>query len=209
MKSTLAAALLAAAAMAFVPSEAGAQHFHIEFGGHHHGRHHHHHCYDWRPGFYYEYVRPPVAYIYAPPPPVRREVTYVYPTVSEAAPRQLSLAPQADVRPSPLPPAQGNAVVIRNPVTSGGAVAFVVDEKAEVSLKPGGSHSLSSGSSYLVEFDRGGGYGTARRTLGQGSFDFVVTPTGWDLVSQADSAAQLSAKPSVKRNEIPGRTNLR
>jgi hypothetical protein len=203
MKALHAPILLALAMLALSAAPAAAQRLHIDIGGGHygHGYHHHHHGHFWGPSFYYGYYAPPpVTYLY--PAPVRREITYVVPQANTASAAASGLA-RIEARPNALPPQTGT-VLIENPADSGSVVGFVVDEKTEVSLQPGESRVLSNSSSYLVEFDRGGNFGIARRTLGQGKFEFVATNSGWDLVSRRTaSAQQAAARPSVQRNELP------
>lgn len=204
MKALSPPILLALAVLAFSAAPAAAQRLHIDIGGghgHYHG-HHHHHGYHWGPSFYYGYYSPPpVTYVY--PAPVRREITYVVPQAATASSAASGLA-RVEARPNALPAAPTGTVVIANPANSGTVVGFVVDEKTEVSLQPGESRVLSNSTSYLVEYDRGGNFGIARRTLGQGSFEFIATNSGWDLVSRSTAAAQQAdVRPSVKRNDLP------
>jgi hypothetical protein len=207
-------ASLATALLVGLASPAQAQHFAVQFGSYGGGHHHHHHgCYGGYPGFGFYYAPPPVTYVY--PAPVRREI-YVVPQATSPLTQSINgtvnsggLA-RVEARPNLLPSqstavssssANASTVIVSNPVQSGGTVDFVIDGNVEVSLRPGESRALTNGSSYLVEFDRGGNYGLARRTLGQGTFDFVPTASGWDLVSRA--AAQSATRISPKHNDLP------
>lgn len=210
-------ALLATALCVGLAAPAQGQHFSMQFGsygGGYHHHHHHHDCYGGYPGFGFFYAPPPVTYVYSPP--VRREV-YVVPQatapLAQSSPGAASASGLARVeaRPNLLPAqhsstglsaANASTVIVSNPVQSGGAVDFVVDGKVEVSLQPGESRALTNSSSYLVEFDRGGNFGLARRTLGQGTFDFVPTASGWDLVSRAASV-QSATRIRPKHNDLP------
>lgn len=196
-RMAIAAAVLAAAGFAS-PAHAGKPHIDLFFGvGPSCGWHGHHHHY---------YARP---YYYAPPP-----VTYVYPApsvqyVAPVAPAPLAPAPatwtgRAEPRTNTLPVSQGitSTVTIRNPAASGGNVAFIVDENQEVALSAGQTQTLTDRGSYTVEFDRGGSFGTARKTLTSGAYEFQVTERGWDLVE----AGRIATKPSIRRNELPGTT---
>ncbi|HTN75190.1 MAG TPA: hypothetical protein VL096_08085 [Pirellulaceae bacterium] len=204
-------ALLALALLASVPDQAQAQSVAFSFGGGGHGYHHHHHC---RPSYYFGYAPPPV-YVY--PRVVAPPVTYVYPYPAAAVTPAIAPAPVAAAAPAPawnartqprpntLPVSQRQVTIVRNPAKSGGAVAFVVDEADEVALDEGQSHSLLTNSSYVVEFDRGGNYGTAKKSIGAGVYEFVVTERGWDLVSQG-SADRVASKPSIRQNELPAKS---
>lgn len=201
-------ALLALAMLAGAGSLADAQTFGFSIGGGHcHG--HHHHC---SPGYYFGYSSPPPVYVYpryfAPPP-----VTYVYPYA--AAPPVVAPAPVAaagapvnawktrtEPRANALPAADRQVSIIRNPARSGGAVTFVVDDHREVTLDAGQSHTVASTDGTTVEFDRGGDFGTSRKTLGPGLHEFVVTARGWDLVNQKDRIAA-ATRPQVKSNALP------
>jgi hypothetical protein len=200
-------ALLALAMMAAGGSLASAQSVRFSIGGGH-GFHHHHHC---PPSYYFGYSPPPI-YVYpryvAPPP-----VTYVYPYAAAPAavvPQPLATAPtptdtwkpRTEPRANMLPVSEGQVAIIRNPVSSGGAVSFVVDEDREVALAEGQSHKVANHGGSIVEFDRGGDFGTARKTLGSGLYEFVATERGWDLVSSKDRI-QTATRPSVKSNALP------
>lgn len=202
-----------------------AQSVQFSFGGGHghgHGHHHHHHH---RPAYSFGFFAPPPPPVYVYPRVVAPPVTYVYPypTAVAAPPPAPAVAatppaPSAAVadssawktRPQPrtnaLPTAQRQMTIIRNPAKSGGAVAFVVDEESEVALDEGQSHSLLQGESYTVEFDRGGDFGTSRKTVSGGVYEFVVTDRGWDLVSQSE-VQRTAARTTVKKNSLPATTS--
>jgi hypothetical protein len=62
--------------------------------------------------------------------------------------------------------------------------------------------------SYIVEFDRGGSFGTAKYELTEGEYEFVVTDRGWDLQRDATGGTWQTARvPEVKKNTLP--TTLR
>jgi hypothetical protein len=58
----------------------------------------------------------------------------------------------------------------------------------------GYSQKLTGRPSWIVEFDRGGSFGTARYTVTQGAYKFIATDRGWDLVQ--DDAAPAPPAPS-------------
>jgi len=196
---------------ALLPVSAARAEVHVDFlfggGGHGHGHgHHHHHHHGWYGGFY---VPRPV-YYYPPPPvyvPVAQPVPVAVPAVSTygaAAPAPLPMAaPVAStVQNNALPAYQGRGVSIRNPAETGAAVAFVVDSRREAELSPGESHSLAEKSSYVIEFDRGGDFGTARHVMNEGSYEFIATDRGWDI-RRLQTGAAGSAGTTVRRNTLP------
>jgi hypothetical protein len=69
-------------------------------------------------------------------------------------------------------------------------------------MKPGFEHSLSGGSQWLVEFDRGDDFGIARYGLVSGRYEFVVTERGWELVQAASPAGDVSAKQTAIDDEV-------
>jgi hypothetical protein len=193
--------VLAAAVQVGLGSQAArAQSFSFSIGhGHHHG-HHHHHCWDdhWcGPHWDYYYV--------APPPIVRREIRYVQP-VERVIETRVETPQTAAATPKPNAlasrPASQQPLQIWN---SGGErvpVAFIVDGQ-EVTLSDGQSHTFYGGGARLVEFDRGGDFGIARRSLAGSQYEFVITSGGWDLVSRTGPAA--TAQRTAPKNELPVR----
>jgi hypothetical protein len=155
-----------------------------------------------------------VRYVPVASPP---QVVYVPTAVSAAAPAPSapSLAPTMQSSSQPAQPnLRANAlpiqsttreasatitasVVVSNPADSGGHVSFILDGKQEMTLAPGEKTTLTDGVGRAVEFDRGGSFGTTRVTLGEASYEFAVTQSGWDLQRRS------SANPLVRRNELP------
>jgi hypothetical protein len=190
--------MLGLVACALSPAAVQAQSFSFSIGhGHHHGHHHHgwhhhHHC--WDDPFW---CGPHFGYYYAPPPIVQREIRYVQPVerVIEA-PRPVALPQSANLASSTRQPLQ-----IWNSAGRKVPVAFVVDGQ-EVTLQDGQSHTFYGGGARLVEFDRGGSFGTARRSLAGSEYEFVITSSGWDLVRRGEAAASVSQR-AAPRNELP------
>lgn len=215
--------------LAAVPSACSAQAFSFGFasgGGHHHGRPG---CYGGWYGF--DFYQPPLyAYpppvVYAPPP-----VTYVYPApavqVLQPLPTAVTQVPPspgglsaADIPPRLSPAAssgsavrlnslpaqqqQRSSVVLRNPAGNAGPVAFRVQDQVDAELGPGTARTWSDRSSLTVEFDRGGDFGTTRKILRPGAYEFVVTADGWDLVATVSPAVSGRAA-SLQKNTLPGK----
>ena len=180
-------------------------------GGHygHHGHHHHHHHPSWSFGFY---SPPPPRVTYVYPAPVVREQVYVYPqqtvlqqpvTVAPAPAPTSNWTSRPEPKANALPASQAKNswVIIRNPAASGGPVAFLIDEETDVRLEEGQSRSLSGGPR-TVEFDRGGDFGAAKKTLSEGTYEFVVTDRGWDLVNKKE-VERTATKPGAVKNALP------
>ena len=210
--------------LAALPSVCSAQSFSFGFGsgGHHHGHHghhgHHHGHGSWF-GFdvYQPVYRYPPPVVYAPPP-----VTYVYPAPAvqvvqpafsqvqplRADPSALASSPASSnsaVRLNSLPAQQQrSSVVLRNPAANAGPVAFRVQDQVDAELAAGTTRTWSDRTSLSVEFDRGGDFGTTRKVLRPGAYEFVVTEEGWDLVATVSPAVN-SRAASLQKNTVPGR----
>ena len=199
------------------PSVTLAQNFSFGFssGGHHHG---HHGCYG---GSWYGFslYRPAPLYVY-PPPPVYMlpPVTYVYPApavqmvqqpaLSQApAPAQSAtaqLTASSTLRTNSVPAQQRSNVVLHNPAENAGPVAFRVQDQVDAELGPGTSRTWNDRTTLTVEFDRGGSYGSTRKILRPGAYDFVVTEEGWDLVATVNPTA-VGRAASLQKNSLPPR----
>jgi len=178
--------------------------------GHHHGHHHHRHCYGPHWGFSV-WSPPPPRYVYVAPPIVQERI-YVQPPVVQQPviiqqqPLSSTIVPSNVAANSlPAPPTRtastGSPVVIRNTNGKGAPVAFLLDDASQ-ELRDGQARSYS-GSSHVIEFDRGGDLGTARYELASGVYAFSVTDRGWELVRDSNSA-RTADRPALKRNELPG-----
>jgi hypothetical protein len=188
------------------------------FGGGGYGHHHHHHHHGWYGGFYW----PRPVYYYPPAPvyvPVAQPVPVAVPAVgaygaapaATAAPQTAAattpaptLPTSSTVQSNSLPAYNGRGISIRNPAETNTPVTFVVDNRRESELSPGESHSLAEKSSYVIEFDRGGEFGTARHVVNEGSYEFVATDRGWDL-RRMDTLPTGSSNATVRRNTLPAR----
>lgn len=231
MRSPSSIAVLLPVLLAVAPTMAQAEvHVDFLFGGGHYGHHHHHHGYYdhswyWYPHVDYVYVAPPPVRYYVPAaPPVtvvpqygstsqygtQSSVSAAAPTPTPTLPTGSTAATSSNSSTNPpsnsLPNYRGPGVTLRNPVDAGGKVAFLIDGRTEMDLAPGESTPLRDKSSFTVEFDRGGDFGTARRVVNEGTYEFVVTPSGWDLQRKGDGAALKSVEPVVRRNELPTTT---
>jgi hypothetical protein len=214
---SLSALVLAASLVGSLTPVAQADYFSFSVGGgghHHHGHHHHGWGPSWGIGYY---APPPPRYVYVAPPPVIQERVYVTPPavqerviIQQQQPVTSSGVPSNNVASTtprlPAPPTRsaafGSPVVIRNSSGKGVPVAFLVDDRSE-ELGDGQSRTFS-GSSHVVEFDRGGDLGTARYELTAGVYAFAVTDSGWELVRETNSSPTRTAdRPALRKNELP------
>lgn len=192
------AACMIALSLGHTVAQAGDWSIGIGLGGYPGHCHHH--------GYYSPYwYPPPPRYVYVAPPPVTyvqpAPVQYVVPPPAPLA--QTTVSSPLAVRPNSMPAYQGRGVTIQNPKATGASVAFVVDEQSELMLGPGQTKALNDKGTYVVEFDRGGEYGTSRKTLTEGPWKFVATPSGWDLQRDFGDASSDDVRPVVRRNSLP------
>lgn len=225
MRTLLPACLVACLAAALPATDARAE-VHVDFlfggGGHYHHHHHHPHYRYW-PDYYWYAPPPQVRYVPIAPAPVVYVPTAVATPAAVIAPTtslQSATAGVPTLAPTAQSPATPNlrsnsvpnqpvtreasaavreTVTISNPAGSGGEVSFIVDGKREITLAPGETKALNDAENYVVEFDRGESYGTTRVTLDDGSYEFSVTASGWDLQRRSS----LALKPGVRRNVLP------
>jgi hypothetical protein len=192
MRSLFCALVLVSLGLTAAP--ASAQHF--SFGissGHGHHHHHHHHGgwhFDWHDCWHDHYYP---RYVYAYPAPVIRERVYV-----EREPRVYESRSYSTT----APPAADTLITVQNGAGKAVAVTFLMDAQ-DVSLRDGEQRSFTGRSSRVVEFDRGGDFGSARYDLTPGDYEFVITTRGWDLQRKTSAAASTAAKPSVRKNALP------
>ncbi|HEX5103742.1 MAG TPA: hypothetical protein VFV87_08035 [Pirellulaceae bacterium] len=192
MRSLLCLLTLVAASLNTASATAQSFSFGIGTGGyghhHHHGGWHfdYHDC--WHDHYYYP------RYVYAYPAPVIRErVTYVEQTPSVSRVE---------------PPIADTLITVQNAAGKSVAVSFLMDAQ-DVALRDGEVRTFSGRSSRVVEFDRGGDFGSARYDLAPGDYQFVISDRGWDLVRKPAAAASTATRPSVRKNALPAETTLR
>ncbi len=90
--------------------------------------------------------------------------------------------PVADLGKDENPPKGG--ILITNPEDNSGTIKYVLASAHSYELKNGYRQLLPGDQKWLIEFDRGGSYGSARYTLAEGIYDFKVGNKGWDMVSR-------------------------
>jgi hypothetical protein len=84
-------------------------------------------------------------------------------------------------------PSQPNAVIeLTN--SEDDTVAYTLDGQ-RFDMLPKYGQKLTTRPSWVIQFDRGGSFGTASYTLIQGKYKFVATDHGWDLNQDTDRPA--------------------
>lgn len=140
---------------------------------HHDGPHYVQPPYYYPPAYDY-YGQQQLQGAYPPPPPVTNST----PSVRVA---------------SNAIPYSGQGVTIVNP--RNGTVNYTIDDAHNYSMGAGQSQRLSSKGTWLIAFNRGGGYADARYTLTEGTYEFVVGDQGWDIRRQSQAARLANAAP--------------
>jgi len=208
-----------------LPVQQAAAEVHVDFlfGGGSYGYHHHHHHhrpygYGWwyYPRVDYVYLPPPVTYVPVAPPvavvPQYGASSYAPSTQGAAAaptlPTSSTNSAATTTKPAAtptntLPEYRGRGVTLRNPASTGTSVAFLLDGRTEMELAPGEVSPLREKGTYLVEFDRGADFGTARRELAEGAYEFTATAEGWDLRRMPTPGNAPAVEPLVRRNVLP------
>ena len=90
----------------------------------------------------------------------------------------------------PLPEDSGktySGIVIRSSKETPSEVNYTINGYA-FALKPGYTQQLDENSSWVIEYDRGGSFGTQRQTLESGTHEFSVNPDGWKLSKKTYAA---------------------
>jgi hypothetical protein len=77
-------------------------------------------------------------------------------------------------------PPNNAPITIVNPSEYSTPLSFNLNGQV-VRLEPGQSTEIAFDRSYVIEFHRGGDYGTTRYSLRDGRFEFFVSDSGWDL----------------------------
>jgi hypothetical protein len=158
----------------------------------------------WGPGYW---GPPPI--IYAPPPVV--QPIYVQPTTI-AVPPPPGASPYTSSASPPGPPVAANTVptitasnssddriVIRNTACASLPVSFLIDSQ-DVELPDGGTRTFVGKAHRMIQYDRGGRFGSTQQDLTGGQYEFRITSSGWDLVRRPDT---VSSRTAVRANSLP------
>ena len=94
---------------------------------------------------------------------------------------------------------EGPGVTIRN--KSDAELSFTIDDRRQMRIAPGETMRLTEKGQFLISFDRGSDFGSARYAIQEGLYAFTPTDGGWELYRQkADDAIADQPNPAV----IPG-----
>ncbi len=86
----------------------------------------------------------------------------------------------------------GSAIRIVNPAHADATLSYAVNEYS-YEIQPGESQDLNQDRTWVIEFHRGGDFGTARYTLEAGRYVFANTDHGWELYHHAIDEAGAGA----------------
>lgn len=106
------------------------------------------------------------------------------------------------------PRGDGAPIRIENPADSGVTLTYSLNGH-EYTIEPGHEQNLINDRNWVIEFDRGESFGTARYTLSGGIYTFTLTKGGWEAYHDADVSKLLkknepaASKPSTSKNPIP------
>jgi hypothetical protein len=79
-------------------------------------------------------------------------------------------------------------------------VNYTVNQQT-YSMAPTFEQNLTGGSSWVVQFDRGEGNGTAQYKLSQGYYEFTVTPKGWELYRKQKPSMTTVSQQSAQTSD--------
>jgi hypothetical protein len=162
----------------------------------------------WGPGWY---GPPPI--IYAPPPVVQPVVQPVYiqpqtiQPVTPGTPYSATTPPTSGtLAANSVPSLTGSSsnddrIVIRNVGSAGLPVSFLIDGQ-DVELTDGNTRTFVGKTHRIVQYDRGGRFGSTQQDLTGGQYEFRVTASGWDLVRKPDFAPP-AGRTAVRTNALP------
>jgi len=125
--------------------------------------------------------------VYSLPPPITivppPRVYVSYPPTVYYSPLPANPAPAVMVNPVVYTAPVSRGIAVVNPATSGVTLSFRVDGTA-FQLAPGARQELAHSQPRMIEFDRGGAFGSAKYQLIEGIFTFQATDKGWDVYKQ-------------------------
>ncbi len=133
----------------------------------------------WHPGI----VRPGFAWgsgVWVPVPGYVPVAPNSVPAGVEAVVPGNALAAPANELPGEEEPVEAMTVVLLNPEENAQTV-FVLLAGEELSLEAAQQIQFETPEATIVEFDRGGDFGTARYSLDEGVYEFKLTDQGWEL----------------------------
>jgi hypothetical protein len=101
----------------------------------------------------------------------------------------------------PTPNADAPDVVLLNPTRNGGPVNYTLND-VRCTMAAGLQQKLPGERAWIIEFDRGGSFGTARYSLTPGKYAFAVTERGWDIFRRTPVVAAEASVPAPAVPEV-------
>jgi hypothetical protein len=74
-------------------------------------------------------------------------------------------------------------VLLLNPDSTESAITYTISGH-NYTMQPGHTQSLPADRAWVIEFDRGGSWGKQRYTLSNGSYNFLPSEKGWELIAK-------------------------
>jgi hypothetical protein len=132
------------------------------------------------------------------------EAFYPQPNVPPRYTRSYSAASAATTT-SIERPGAGRPIKIVSPESAGVPIRYSLNQY-DYTIQPGESQTITNDREWVITFDKGGDFGTAKYTLAPGLYKFALTETGWQVYHTAD-VDTISSKPTVDKpvakNELP------
>lgn len=98
-------------------------------------------------------------------------------------------------------PGYGLPIKIVNPANSGNVINYSLNG-FQYAIRPGESQSLVNDRAWVIQFDRGGEFGSARYSLNPGSYEFTPSVNGWEIFHESPQVSQsnnVMANPAINR----------
>ena len=109
----------------------------------------------------------------------------------------------ATAPPAAPAPVASQPIVLTNPKANQNAVAYVLADAHTYQMKPGEQQTLEprTDGPWIIAFDRGDGSAPARYSLSEGTYEFVLSATGWEL-QQKRFTATIDNKLAIAFNYV-------
>jgi hypothetical protein len=101
----------------------------------------------------------------------------------------------------PTPSVDVPDVVLLNPTRNGGPVNYTLNE-TRCTMAAGFHQKLPGERAWIIEFDRGGSFGTARYSLTPGKYAFAVSERGWELFRRTNPVAAEAPVPAPAAPDV-------
>lgn len=116
---------------------------------------------------------------------------------------------QSPIQPNPQPAGSGAPIKIVNPASNSATLSYTLDGRP-YSIPPGSSQDLVLDHPWVIEFNRGGSFGTGQYSLESAVYTFTATNHGWELfqspLGPSGPAMPATTMPpsGVPANPLPG-----